>query len=91
MSGGFIHLTGKCRSLAVISNTDVFDFCKGFVQKGLTFLLESHFLTHSLLKLPISMLVISLNNISKCGKNSEDSIAFGETAKFKPLHKTDFS
>ena len=48
-------------------------------------------LTHSLLKSPISKLAISRNNISKGSKNSEHLIAFGGIAKYKPLHKTDFS
>ena len=43
---------------------------------------QSLLLTHSLLKLPISKLVISLNNISKGSKNSEYSIAFGGIVKF---------
>ena len=43
---------------------------------------RSLLLTHSLLKSPISKLVISLNNISKGSKNSGYSIAFGGIVKF---------
>ena len=42
---------------------------------------RSLLLAHSLLKSPISKLVISLNNISKVSKNSEYSIAFGGIVK----------
>ena len=42
---------------------------------------QSLLLTHYLLKSLVSKLVISLNNITKCSKNSEYSIAFGGIAK----------
>ena len=47
-------------------------------------------LTHSSLTLVISKLVISLNNISKAGKNSEHSVVFIGMAKIKDTMKAYF-
>ena len=52
---------------------------------------RSLLLIHSLSKLLISKLVISLNDISMGSKSSEHSIVFGGMAKLKPLHRTIFS
>ena len=52
---------------------------------------RSLLLTHSLLRLLTSKLLISLNSVSKGTKNSEYLIVFGGMAKFKPLDRTIFS
>ena len=52
---------------------------------------RSLLLTHSLLKLLTSKLLISLNSISKGTKISEYSIVFGGMAKLQPLRRTIFS
>ena len=49
---------------------------------------QSLLLTHSLLRLLTSKLLISLNSIPEGTKTSEYSIVFGGMAKGKPLDRT---